>query len=94
MRPIAYSTIRKFIQIPASELALLWEQYRHQQSKMQTWKLTLQGASMKRVLVAVVACATLAAWGQVESNAEWELVAQSAKTDLKYFYKKSSKLLL
>jgi hypothetical protein len=45
---------------------------------------------MKRVLVAVVAFAALGAWGQVVSNAEWELVSQSAKTDLKYFYKNSS----
>ncbi len=42
---------------------------------------------MKRVLVAVAACAALGAWGQTESNSEWKLVSQSSIGDLKYFSK-------
>lgn len=42
---------------------------------------------MKRVLVAVLACAALGAWGQTESNSEWKLVSQNSNGDLKYFSK-------
>ncbi len=45
---------------------------------------------MKRVLVAVMACAALGAWGQTESNSEWILVSQSSNGDLKYFSKTGS----